>query len=192
MEWDEEEVYEQIVNDLEELKQERYHPTIKERRKTIREKIDITIWLGGPGPQSDLYIIRNMIRDLLENEGFEVVFSEELPDRSDLAGKELEEIEAMSDIVIILAVSTGSSAEAIEFAQHHHLKKKIYVYLPEEYNDGYVYRSLDHKRLIDDRATFSLENLKENDPELNLFKNLIIKTSDKRADIYRDEMNTYE
>jgi hypothetical protein len=162
------------------------HPKVRERRERVKQKVQkMAIWLGGPGQNHPLYHLRELIKEILKREKFEVVFSEEFLGGADLASKEIEEVEAL-DIIILLSITPGASAEAIEFAYLSHIRHKLWIYLPEEYKSGYVYRSLfGRHRLIAEDSLFSLKKFEQHDPELAI--KVINRAIEHRLRKYRRE-----
>jgi len=162
------------------------HPKVLEKRRQIKEGANqLTIWLGGPGRDHDLFPLRELLKEFLAKEGFEVIFSEDYQGGADLASKEIEEIEAL-DMVIILSITAGASAEAIEFAHLPDVRPKLWVYVPIEYKNGYVCRSLfGRHRFIAEDSFFSLGSFRNCDPELavKLMRRAIV----QRNSLYRKE-----
>ena len=158
-------------------------PRVREIRERIKRKISVKVWLAGPGRNHELYFLRELIAEFLKRENFEVFLSEDYPEEADLVSKELEEIEAL-DLAIILAITPGASAEAVEFAHYLHIRPKLYVCVPEEYKNGYIVRSLFGKhRIIGEDSFFSLEKIRQHDSELAIkIKNRAIHC---RRNLYR-------
>jgi len=145
-----------------------YMPRVRgdmERAKQTLEPLEI--WLGGPGRKHELFQLRRCLRKLLIHDSFRAYFSEDYSSGADLASKEQDEVESL-DMIIILALTPGSSAEAIEFANTPHLLKKLYIFIPGKYRNGYVFKSLssDRHRVIIGDSLFSLDKAKEFDDEL--------------------------
>jgi len=145
---------------------EQLHPQVRKFREQIKRETVVTIWLGGPGRDHKLFFLRNLVGELLKKDNFKIFFSEDFLGGGDLASKEIEEVEAL-DLTIILSITPGASAEAIEFAYLPHIRHKLWVYFPEEYKNGYVFRSLfGRHRLIAADSLFSLKNFEQYDSEL--------------------------
>lgn len=158
-------------------------PGVHKLREKRKAEVKLKIWLGGPGAASELYVVRETIANLLKTENCEVHFSESYSGGADLPDKELEEIES-SNMAIIIAITPGASAEAVEFANHNSVHNKLFVYVPKEYENGYVVRSLFGKHgLILEDSFFSLENLRKSDAELA--KKIINRAIDCRSDVHR-------
>jgi hypothetical protein len=159
-------------------------PRVSDIRERIKKAMpEVSVWLGGPGKGHALYFVRDLIGEVLRNGGFRVVLSEDYAGGADLPSKEVEEIEAQ-DFAIILAITPGASAEAIEFANDPLIRQKIYIYVPNEYKDGYIVRSLSGKHaLIREDSLFSMGQLQQNHPELvmKIWKRAIA----CRDDLYR-------
>lgn len=122
--------------------------TLNHRMKTfddhVKEQPEKTqIWLGGPGNSDKDHSLRVLIRRLLEGENFVVNFSEDFQDplSYDLAEREIKEAR-LCDMVIIIAMSPGSITEAIEFCHDHEISKKLYVFIPDQFRNGFAYKSL--------------------------------------------------
>ncbi|MFB6187489.1 MAG: hypothetical protein ABEI86_11565 [Halobacteriaceae archaeon] len=189
IDWDEEEIAEEAQDELEKHKKEFLDDDIIEFREEVRKNNGFTVWLGGPGYDNDLYPIRKLVREILENEGFEVIYSENLKLRRDLVVKELDEIERKSDLAILLAISPGASAEAIEFSQYDYLRSKISVFVPEEFEGGYVFRSLKYNsEVIDDECTFSLEKMGGEKPDYGVIKTIWERVDRNLMDNYRENI----
>ena len=162
---------------------EQLHPPVRKIRERIKSKVSLEIWLGGPGPNHELHYIRELIGEVLKRDNFRVYFSEDYSGGGDLVSKEVEEIEAL-DLAIILAITPGASAEALEFSLYDHIRPKLFVYVPEEYKNGYIVRSLFGKhRLIARDSFFSLEKLQEHDSDLAI--KVLNRAIDYRSDVYR-------
>jgi hypothetical protein len=158
-------------------------PQVNERMKKIREEMtNVVIWLGGPGRDHQLYSQRSRIREVLERENFKVIFSEDYQGGSaDLASKEVEEIRS-SNLVMILAITAGASGEAIECAYLE--PHKLYVYIPTEYKNGYIFNTLCNRhRVANENCLFSLEGLKQNNSELAL--KVVSQAITHRNELYR-------
>lgn len=133
------------------------------------------VWLGGPGKSCKDYVYRATIRDILRSHKFKVVFSEMHKwEQQELADKEIAEIHR-ANAVFIIAITPGAAAEAIEFAnlaqinKDHQLKEKLNIFIPKDYNAGYIYKSLERRhRLIHSGSSFDLKALRKNDPLLAL------------------------
>jgi len=138
-------------------------PQVCEANERIKKELRMAIWLGGPGKKDKMRYIRDRIRKILENENFEVIFSEDYSGFADIVSKEKQEIDTLQ-LAMIMAMSAGSSAEAIEFANDEDLRSKVIVFIPKEYRNGYVYRSLSERHhLIAEPTCFSLKKLKKQD-----------------------------
>ena len=141
-------------------------PELKKLRKRAKKITPMIIWVGGPGSSHELFQLRELIRDFLKSDGFNAVFSEDFPEGADIASKEIEE-SAASDAVFVLLMSPGSSAESIEFAYQPIIHNKLHVYIPSEYRNGYVYKSLSGKhKLVSEDDLFSLKNFIQYNSEL--------------------------
>lgn len=155
---------------------------VRRLRPKIQKEIKMKVWLGGPGKdrKDNLYELRKLIGQFLENSNIQVVFSEDFSGCSDIVSKELEEC-AVLDATFLLCMSSGSSAESIEFAHDQLVKSKMNVYIPEEYKNGFVYSALHgHHILIKNDSVFDFDKFKEFDAELPV-KIL------KRANAYRNK-----
>lgn len=175
----------------EEIKNSSGHllPQVREARERIKGELSLSVWLGGPGESNHLHYIRDVIRELLRRQNFEVHFSEDYSGGGDIVSKELQEVEALH-LSIIIAVSPGSSAEAVEFANDIGIKSKLFVFIPEEYQNGYVFRSLfGRHRLIAEDSLFSLKKLLQNDSDLA--RKILNRAIDYRFDIYRKKKMKY-
>ena len=111
------------------------------------------------------------------------MFSEDYPDGCDITSKEIEEC-ASSNAIFILCISVGASAESIEFVHHDDLKAKLYIFFPNEFKKGFVYRSLfGTYGYIREDGLFSFKKFKNDSPEL---PNTILKRAEFcRFDVYR-------
>lgn len=146
------------------------HPRVPQFRASLRQELpDLSVWLGGPGRDSKYYHLRTLVKTILTEEKFEVTFSEDYKGGADISSKEIEEVLA-GDITILIAMSPGSSAEAIEFAHLRRVAASLLVFIPIDYNKGYVYKSLkgNHFLIDEESSVFSLKNAEEYGPELAL------------------------
>jgi hypothetical protein len=159
-------------------------PQVREVHERIKRDLTMSIWLGGPGRKNEKRYVRERIRKLLEKQNFNVYFSEDYSGAADIVSKEAQEVDTLQ-LAMIIAISAGASAEAIEFANDNCLDHKLTVFIPEEYKEGYVYRSLSEKHhLIANPTCFSLEKLlKRDDPDLAL--KMIHSAIDCRFNYYR-------
>lgn len=141
-------------------------PELKRLRQRTKNETPMIIWIGGPGSNHELFHLRKLIRDFLKSNGFNTIFSEDFPEGADIASKEIEE-SAASDVVFVLSMSPGSSAESIEFAYVDIIHNKLFIYIPSEYRNGYVYKSLSGKhRLVSEHDLFSLKDFIQYNSEL--------------------------
>ncbi len=115
------------------------------------------VWLGGPKSGDELYYLRENIGYVLTQYGFTVIIRDK--DFKNSNWYSILKAEVLdSDLAIILAITPGSSAEAIEFANIREIKNKLWIYTFDSYSDGYVYKLLEsHHGLIRDDSRFSLE-----------------------------------
>ncbi len=158
---------------------------VKRLRLKTQNDIDLKVWLGGPGKdrKDNLYELRSLIGQFLMKSNITVVFSEEYNGCADIVSKELEECAAL-DATFIMCMSSGSSAESIEFAHDELIKSKLNIYIPDKYMSGFVYKALNAKhRLINEDSLFNLENFKNFDPELPI--NILTKAIDYRNEKFR-------
>lgn len=159
-------------------------PEVNKVRERIKGKLSIGVWLGGPGPKHELHYIRELIGELLREEKFEVHFSENYKGGGDVVSKELEEIEALH-LAIILAITPGASAEAVEFAHYDGICSKLFVFVPEEYQQGFIVQSLfENHRLIAGDSFFSLEKLQQQH-DSELAKKVVNRAIDYRSLVHR-------
>jgi hypothetical protein len=143
----------------------------------------LEIWLGGPGKGTPLYRLRHQLKRLLESWGFSLTFSEDYWVGADLAAKETDEVESL-DLIIILAITPGASAEAIEFGHFDHLRRKLYVYTLRRYRDGYVYNVLKSRYgLIRDGSLFTMRNATGS--KSNLALNMVDLANSRRLELFR-------
>jgi hypothetical protein len=168
--------------DIEKTVTKKWHPEVQRLEEKRKKKISLRIWLAGPGRDHEFYHVRKLIGEFLKAENFEVYFSEDFSNGGDLVSKEVREIEAF-DMAIILAMSPGSSAEAVEFAYYSHIRNKFFVFIPEEYKDGYVFRSITRHRLIGPYSLFSLKRIRRYDSELA--RNVFMQALNFRDDFLR-------
>lgn len=144
----------------------RLHPKVLPKRNEIAAEEKLSIWLGGPGNSSRLFPKRFMLKNVLEHYSFEVVFSEDFQGGSDLVSKEIEEIEVL-DLIFILIVTPGAAGEAIEFIHSVNLNKKLHVFIPHQYSNGYIYQSLMNRHtVLPDNSLFCQEGFENDEPEL--------------------------
>jgi len=143
---------------------------VQKLREKTQNEINVKLWLGGPGKigNKGLYSIRKLIGKFLENSKFTVVYSEDFLECADIVSKEVEECLAL-DYVLIICLSTGSSAESIEFSHYEDIKSKLFVFIPARYKNGFVYRALHGKHgLILEESEFSNKKLIRYNSELPL------------------------
>jgi hypothetical protein len=156
-------LYVEVWRALVELAWEKKLPAIREahERRAARDG-RLTVWLGGPGKANpEMYEVRLSLQRLLTEFNCDVKLSEDLTDSrwdrlEDITARELAEIETF-ELVVLIAASVGSCAEAIEFAWSNHIAKKLWVYFPVEHQEGYVFRSLSgHHGLLTEASMFEL------------------------------------
>lgn len=146
----------------------RQHPRARETGERARTQESMKVWLGGPMKGHELYPLRDAIAEVLKREGFDVLISQDYGREGDWLSQESKEVRA-SDIAIILAVTPGASAEAIELAHDEGILAKLFIYTLDEYSCGYIYRLLDSKyALIRWDSIFSLEEMNRCDSALCL------------------------
>ena len=105
-----------------------------------------------------MFSTRSLIACFLENQGFKICA---LDSEEDLA--------IQSDIVVILALTPGASAEAIELAHEKGINGKLFVYIPKEYDQRYIFSLLKSKHaIINDDCVFPLEFFEKCDSTLCL------------------------
>ncbi|MBI2373885.1 MAG: hypothetical protein HYV07_07800 [Deltaproteobacteria bacterium] len=113
-----------------------------------------TVGLGGPA-SGELSVYVGYVSELLKRLGCQVL-TDDFRSGPVWFGHQC----STADLVIILAMSPGSSAEAVELSNSETHKRNLLVYIPEEYRDGYVYRILESKNQLNSSNTFSLNELK--------------------------------
>jgi len=143
------------------------HPSVSKLTKKLKESSNIVrIWLGGPGKDTPLYHFRELVKQMLEKENFKVDFSEDYGGGPDIASKEIQEV-ITADLVLLMAVSPGSSSECIEFSYLEKIRPKMRIFFPKDFQSGYVYRSLNERhKQIDNESDFSFDGMKNFDSEL--------------------------
>lgn len=116
------------------------------------------VWLGGPS-DGELRLFREVLCQLLTEIGLEVVVGEKAESG---CSPHLIEVDADTcDLIILLAMTPGVSAEAVHFAHLASLKQKLAVFMPIEYRQGFAFRLLASKFLVtSEERLFSLEDLK--------------------------------
>jgi hypothetical protein len=173
-------------------------PVVTGARLTARTRLNrrVSVWLGGPGEKDPLYEQRLLLRDFLQKFEFAPILSEDF----DVANSGLDqEIDALTytDFAIILAVSVGASAEAIDLARHrrdvpkpeqtNYIRGKLDVFIPDEYAGGYVYRVLrDEYRMIKKFSGFSLPKFQQFDSDLPC--KILQRAEERRRAIYTSSL----
>lgn len=159
-------------------------PRVRELMDRARNEYNLEIWLGGPGKgHKELYQLRKCVKKVLEERNFKVHFSEDHDLGVDVANKEALEAESY-DLIIILAITPGASIEAMEFAHIETIKPRLSVYIPNQYKEGYFYKSLSEKhKIITEECTFCKIEFEKGGSKL--VETLIIKAENYRCDKFR-------
>jgi len=123
--------------------------TSQARRSRLRAKnTPVRVWLGGS--KRAVNEQRFTIADLLRGDGFNVSCEEYSNPR---------ELRDQFDVAIVLAVSEGTVAEALELAHLKNPSCHLLVYLPNTLADSYVYYALNRKAAVSRSSLFDLHEL---------------------------------
>lgn len=162
-------------------------PQVRDAIERAKNEYNTEVWLGGPGNQSEFYPLRMCVKCVLEKRNFNVRFSEDHDLDVNVAKKESLEARIL-DLVIILAITPGASAEAMEFAYIPDIKDKLTVYIPRQYNGGYLFKSLHEKhKIITEECLFCMKGFAKGNTELIM--TLAINAEFDRCDKFMKEKN---
>jgi nucleoside phosphorylase len=140
----------------------------------------LRIWIGSSEEDSGILEIARVLRELLGYHGATVFPASALPSAFDesLVQQQIETV----DLIAMLAVTPGVSAEALEICNaKKNAADKMIVYMPEEFGKGYIYDVLNRKHRARIRQ-FSLRDLSsEGNPHLcrRLFADALDVVQDK-------------
>ncbi|HWE02911.1 MAG TPA: 5'-methylthioadenosine/S-adenosylhomocysteine nucleosidase [Tepidisphaeraceae bacterium] len=109
------------------------------------------IWLGASTRDAGIRQLAKELTEVFEDLGAEVMTSEQV-------GKEYESLPRMREqtkraqMIMMLAASPGVSARTLEMCfesrdQKSECRGKTYVYIPEQYHDGFIHRRFCHYNL---------------------------------------------
>jgi nucleoside phosphorylase len=126
---------------------------------------NLSIWLGHSKTNPEVMQISGVLRELLQAHGATV-----MPDsgfRGPFDESLVQEQVKKADLIAMLAITPGVSAEALELCNIDKSgADKMHVYMPDEYRGGYIHGLLDrkHKARI---SPFALDRLRSRrEPEL--------------------------
>jgi nucleoside phosphorylase len=141
---------------------------------------DLCIWLGHSKTDPEVIKIAGVMRELLQahgatvmpETGFRGVFDQSL----------VQEQVRRADLIVMLAITPGVSAEALELCNIDKSgADKMHVYMPDEYRGGYIHGLLDRKKAR--ISPFPLDRLRSGgEPELcrTLFCDALTAALDKQ------------
>jgi hypothetical protein len=131
-------------------------PKSRKIRDNARDKQKVRIWLGGS--KRVMYEQRATIAELLRHDGFDVDYTD---------CQSPEELSAYN-IAIVIVLTEGTVAEAIELVWMRNLECELLIHMPDKLHDSYVYRALQRRSAIKDTTIFALTGFDEWDAELPL------------------------
>ncbi len=135
---------------------EQFSPLVRKERERLRTERPIRVWLGGPRNGSPLYRHGSLLSKLLCKEGC-VVETSSADVVSEIAEAEPSVLAQEFDLLFLVVASPGTSAEAMELTLGKKTKGKLHVFIPEEYREGYLVRSLgDRHKMLCGPSFFSL------------------------------------
>jgi len=116
------------------------HPGILANRQ-IAQTEQWNIWLGCPGNGSPMCNYVPLLREIIAEQNCNVTLGHDIgyPKTAEVEPAELSKA---FQLMILLAVSPGTAAEAMDLAACEESRQKLYIFLPIEYKDNYLARSL--------------------------------------------------
>ena len=125
-----------------------------------RALADFKIWMGSSRTNATIQEITDVLRSLLETHGVIVLPKTKPPGAFD-DQLVLEQLKAV-DHIAMLAVTPGVSVEALELCNISKTDKdKMYVYMPDEYREGYICDLLQRRHDSSKIKFFPIDKLRE-------------------------------